>query len=418
DTVLHVRADACADGEAEVGCDDDGGAGLQSELELQAAPGVTYLVAVDAFRVGGAWTLVAQPGPCGGVPPACVLDVDCQAGEICQDGACVPEPVPDCVVDADCAADEICQAGACVPAPADACGAAEAVDLPLRVRGTTAGANDFQGACGGRGPEAVYTFTAAADGVACADTTGSGYDTLLYVRRAACADGAQVACNDDAVGLRARVEFAVTAGEDYFVFVDGFNGGGDYVLSLFNGPCAQAPECFVDADCPLGQACGPDATCEPGPPPACVDDGDCAAGQSCQAGECRPQAGGLCDLPTLIEGEGVFEGTTAGAPATVGAACGGGAGSSEVVFEFAPAAAGDWCFTTTGSLYDTVLHVRTPDCDGEAVACNDDSPLAGGLQSALTLPVQADATYFVFVDGFGANSAGPFTLNVSRGACQ
>ena len=65
-----------------------------------------------------------------------------------------------------------------------------------------------------------------------------------------------------------------------------------------------------------------------------------------------------------------------------------------------------------------MLHVRAGGCNGEALGCDDGNPLADGEQSDLTLAVEAEATYFVFVDGFSQNNAGPFTLTISQGACQ
>ncbi len=419
DTVLHVRADACRAPAAEVACSDDSAlaGGLQSAVEFQADPAVAYFIFVDSFAQGGAWQVSARPGACQAGGVACVFDGDCLAGEVCQDGVCAEAPPVDCLLDADCAAGERCDAGACVPAPQDACGAIGDANLPSRTVGTLAGSNDFQGQCGGRGPEQVLAFTAPAAGTVCASTVGSSFDSLLYVREGACADGVEVACNDDAVGTRARVEFAVAAGADYFVFVDGFNGGGDYVLSLSSGACDQAPACFVDGDCAAGEVCSAAGQCEPAGLAECLVDADCAGGLTCQVGLCLPPNGGTCEAPTVIQGEGVWQGTTVGAADLHGASCGGGAASSEAVFAFAPPA-GDWCVTTAGSLYDTVLHLRADPCaNGAELGCSDDSAVAGGLQSALTVAAPGDRLLYLFVDGFGANSAGQFTLNVAAGAC-
>jgi len=48
--------------------------------------------------------------------PACVVNGDCAANQICQNGACVPTP-PECVINNDCGLNEICQNGSCVPTP-------------------------------------------------------------------------------------------------------------------------------------------------------------------------------------------------------------------------------------------------------------------------------------------------------------
>lgn len=57
--------------------------------------------------------------------PACQADADCDADQVCKDGACVkkeePAPTPECEKDADCSSGEVCQSNKCaaVPAPSD-----------------------------------------------------------------------------------------------------------------------------------------------------------------------------------------------------------------------------------------------------------------------------------------------------------
>ncbi len=155
--------------------------------------------------------------------------------------------------------------------------------------------------------------------------------------------------------------------------------------------------CAIDPDCPEGFVCGPDAICVPAPP-----------------------VGGGCDDAAELAMFGEIMGTTAGAAAVHGASCGGGAGGPEAVYTFELEEAQDVCFNLGGSAYDTVLHVRADECvNPEAeIACNDDNgPIAGGLQSALTAAIEPGVTYYIFVDGFGAAN-GDFTLNVTPGACQ
>jgi hypothetical protein len=59
---------------------------------------------------------ICQNGICVPEPPECENDNDCGNNEICDDGECIPEP-PECVNDNDCSAIEICQNGQCVPEP-------------------------------------------------------------------------------------------------------------------------------------------------------------------------------------------------------------------------------------------------------------------------------------------------------------
>jgi len=84
----------------------------------------------------------------------------------------------------------------------------------------------------------VHLFRPPEAGPVCVDTVGSGYDTSLHVRAGECANvEAEVACNDDAVGLRSRVEFEAALGTVYYIFVDGYNGEGRYDLNIEQGAC-------------------------------------------------------------------------------------------------------------------------------------------------------------------------------------
>ena len=63
------------------------------------------------------------------------------------------------------------------------------------------------------------------------------------------------------------------------------------------------------------------------------------------------------------------------------------------------------------------MSVRTEGCDGESVACNDNSAIAGGFQSAVTLNAVAGSEYLLFIDGF-RGSRGAFRLSSRLGACD
>ena len=62
--------------------------------------------------------------------------------------------------------------------------------------------------------------------------TSTQYDTVLYMRSGSC-NGPELGCNDDTAGCGAgepsdyhasRLTPTVTAGETYYVVVDGYNG--------------------------------------------------------------------------------------------------------------------------------------------------------------------------------------------------
>src|SRR5438034_7400 len=111
--------------------------------------------------------------------------------------------------------------------------------------GTTSGASSQAGSCGNSGfsPETVYQWTPAVSGTATIQTCGAGtsFDSVLYLRSGACASGTEVSsgCNDDACpdasGLNraSRITPTVTAGQTYFIVVDGFGGAaGNFSLTV------------------------------------------------------------------------------------------------------------------------------------------------------------------------------------------
>jgi hypothetical protein len=121
------------------------------------------------------------------------------------------------------------------------------------VTGSTSGSSTLSG-CVSRTSqvgEKVFQWTPATSGIATMQTCGSSttFDTVLYVREGSCLSGPQVACNDDTAGCAvnsgssnqghhgSRVSFAVTAGTNYYVVVDGYGGGsgrssGDFTLTV------------------------------------------------------------------------------------------------------------------------------------------------------------------------------------------
>src|SRR6266481_2301733 len=111
--------------------------------------------------------------------------------------------------------------------------------------GTTSGTSSLTGSCGSSGtsPERVFQWTPAVSGTATIQTCGAGtnFDTILYMRSGLCASGLEVAsgCNDDACpdasGLNraSRITPTVTAGQTYFIVVDGYGGAqGNFTLTV------------------------------------------------------------------------------------------------------------------------------------------------------------------------------------------
>src|SRR5437667_366833 len=111
--------------------------------------------------------------------------------------------------------------------------------------GTTSGTSALAGSCGSSGdsPERVYQWTPTVSGTATIQTCGAGtsFDTVLYLRSGVCASGPEIAagCNDDACAnasglIRAsRITPTVTAGQAYFIVVDGYGGAqGTFSLTV------------------------------------------------------------------------------------------------------------------------------------------------------------------------------------------
>lgn len=126
--------------------------------------------------------------------------------------------------------------------------------------GTTAGTSTLTGGCGAStnvSPETVFAWTPGASGTATIDTcdaAATAFDTVLYVREAACRGGAQLACNDDTTGCNtaagekgSRVTLPVTAGQTYFLVVDGANGAAGAFRLNVSGP-APPPACADGVD--------------------------------------------------------------------------------------------------------------------------------------------------------------------------
>ncbi len=169
----------------------------------------------------------------------------CPAGYRCG-GTCACEPIPaicgdglvSVLEDCDwrawpngCAAGTECGSGCSCAEAAGMCAAPPTIPpeggtlqvQPLGNRGTVFGT------CGGRGPEAVLSWTPAEGGRWTIDTCGNSRDTVLHIRTGGCAgQSAEIACNDDSSGCAgggARLQIPVLAGREYFVFADTFSYG-------------------------------------------------------------------------------------------------------------------------------------------------------------------------------------------------
>src|SRR2546426_853441 len=145
--------------------------------------------------------------------------------------------------------------------------------------GTTSGASQLTGSCGSSGtsPEVVFQWTPSVSGTATIATCGAGtnFDTVLYLRSGACASGSEAGCNDDActnsTGLfrASRLTPTVTAGQTYFIVVDGYGGGARALHPTRPPPPPPPPEppTTPAATPPRGGAPRPPAPQSRPPPP-------------------------------------------------------------------------------------------------------------------------------------------------------
>src|SRR5439155_664147 len=257
--------------------------------------------------------------------------------------------------------------------------------------GTTSGTSALAGSCGrsGESPEQVFQWTPTVSGTATIQTCGAGttFDTVLYLRSGVCSGGPEVAagCNDDtcanATGLirASRITPTVTAGQTYFIVVDGYGGAqGAFSLTVT----------------PPGDPAPTTTTTLPG--------------------------GAACSSPTAIPAPGgTFSGTTSGTSALAGS-CGSSENSPERVYQWTPAVSGTATIQTcgAGTSFDTVLYLRSGVCANGpemAAGCNDDACAnASGLfrASRITPTVTAGQAYFIVVDGYGG-APGTFSLTVT-----
>src|SRR5437667_66933 len=311
DTVLYMRSGTCASGpEVAAGCNDDAclnatGLNRSSRLTPTVTAGQTYFIVVDGYGgAQGTFSLTVTP------PLPTVTTTTLPGG-----GAC----------------------GSPIVIPASG----------GTFSGATSGTSALVGSCGSSGtaPERVCQWTPAVSGTATIQTCGAGttFDTVLYLRSGACASGSEVAagCNDDAcanaTGLNraSRITPTVTAGQTYFIVVDGYGG-------------AQGT---------FGMTVTP-----PGPTTTTTT---------------LPGGGGCSSPITIPASGGTVSGATSGTSALVGS-CGSTGTAPERVYQWTPAVSGTATIQTcgAGTTFDTVLYMRSGACaSGPEVAggCNDDA---------------------------------------------
>jgi hypothetical protein len=230
--------------------------------------------------------------------------------------------------------------------------------------GMTSGTSAESGSCGGAdAPEAIYSYVAPRSGTYTFDTSGTEFDTVLYIRSDT---GTELACNDDITPgsiTQSRVTLPLAAGQTVTVIVDGFGTqSGNYTLRI-NGSC---PLPFHNDPRDLGNA-----------------------------------------LSVSVSGI-----TTCGTFDIGGASCGdGGDNAPDASFIYTAPAAGNYVLSTAGSTFNTLLSARLGTCTGKELGCSDDVAPPTDETSQLTLTLATGQSIVVTVDGSGTES-GAYTLQI------
>jgi hypothetical protein len=238
-----------------------------------------------------------------------------------------------------------------------------ALAVPFTVSGSTVGEdNASAGSCGGLGSaDWAYTWTAPADATYRFSTSGSDFDTVVYVLDESCT-GAELACgNDTPVDTSGSAAAPLAAGQAVVIVVDGSGQEGDFQLE-------------VDFDCP-----------------------------SQDLGSTVPQT--------------VSDQNFVATDAFVGT-CGLGAGTDQA-FTFTAPEAGTYTFETAANTFDTILYALDGTCGGAEIACNDnlDATEPNG-SSGFLLDLAGGQEITLVVDGsFGGQGTFDLVVGQLEGDC-
>lgn len=324
--------------------------------------------------------------------------------------------------------------------------------------GVVGGAGTQAGSCGAtdKGGERLFAWTPDVSGPATIGTCGTGtlFDTVLYLRGGSC-EGSEIRCVDDVTGCAtgepsnyhgSRIAPVVTAGQTYFIVVEGYNGaGGAFVLTIDPPTAGASPTPTrtasatptIAATATATRTPTPGATSTPAPTATEVPTATATpvpsttatrtatpatpatpAASATPIATATPVGGDACTAPIVLPPEGgSFPGVTSGLSSQNGA-CAVTNKAPERVFQWTPTASGLATFSTCGTetRFDTVLYLRGDACGGTELGCNDDTNGCGTTTSGyhgsrLTRAVSAGTTYFIVVDGYDSG-AGPFVLTV------
>jgi len=241
------------------------------------------------------------------------------------------------------------------------------------------------------------------DGLACPAAGANDCDDDCAQAVESCAAFTHCMTVDDAcLPRRATITFGELAQ---------WSGGGHSGLFFTRVGAAEdaqgiAAGCGADEDCQLGQICTARRCSEP----TCEVDGGCEGDEICREGRCN----GSCDHPVPI-GLGTFTTPLPAQDATV-ASCGG--PGPELVYRFVPPVDDAYCISTFGSDVDTIVSVRTGDCEnGLELACNDNLSVRQSHGRVQLNAVRAGTALFVVVDSVDGQGGDAVELHLTQGPC-
>jgi hypothetical protein len=223
------------------------------------------------------------------------------------------------------------------------------------VMGKLKAADDYsQSGCGGAGgADVVYQFTIPQYTQVQFDVVAP-FDARIYLRKGNCTGGALVGC------AKKTLKTDPLKPDTYFLFID--------------GDAAQAKGDFTLVVTPL----------VPGPP-----------------------GNDTCASPTLLDlskGPAEFTGLSLFAKDDYLAGCGG-VNGKDVVFQFDVPPATAKATIMVAASYLPVMYLKKDNCTGSAIAC-----VPG---ASYTMQWPAEGTYFLVLDGQGADQAGEYTVKVT-----
>jgi len=295
---------------------------------------------------------------------------------------------------------------------------------------STGAGNETAGSCGGAGTnERVFSFTLEQPMNVMFDI--GGYDAVAYIRTSCDDPATELGCSDDygeynnAHDVSPWLSGGLPAGT-YLLFVDGFeatvNGEGNYSINYAmtcpSGLIGDGAGGCVDNPC-SPNPCGANSTC------AIATDltasCDCDAGFVASGGDCVPPSpapnNDTCtNLIPIPIGDGVINGTTAGATNNVQPSCDGSSGRDRVyVLTLTTDTFVD--LQLTAATYNPLIYVHmeddettTSDCGVAAAEIVCRAGTAGTTTPARVLTVLPAGTYYIGVDATTNAGQGDYTL--------